>query len=130
MLLSCVSRNPPNRIATGVHKLWSVRKPLIVVTARKRSPVSEGLSTVLKDELKIEKERYRTPDAVLEGPPSGYELEDRPNSNVLLLTRTFGAEEIFVEVDLDSQVSAPRSQSRQLSTCLSISNRWSIICKL
>lgn len=77
-----------------------------VVNARKRSPVSEGLSTVLKDELKIEKERYRTPDAVLEGPPSGYELEDRPNSNTLLLSRSLGSEEIFVEVDLDSQVSA------------------------
>jgi hypothetical protein len=58
---------------------------------------------VLKDELKIEKERYRTPDAVLEGPPGGFELEDRPHSNVLLLSRSHGSEEIYVEIDLDAQ---------------------------
>jgi hypothetical protein len=58
---------------------------------------------VLKDELKIEKERYRTPDAVLEGPPGGFELEDRPHSNVLLLSRSHGSEDIFIEVDLDAQ---------------------------
>jgi hypothetical protein len=58
---------------------------------------------VLKDELKIEKERYRTPEAVLEGPPGGFELEDRPHSNVLLLSRSHGSEEIYVEVDLDAQ---------------------------
>jgi hypothetical protein len=76
---------------------------MVVVKARKRTPVMEGLCTVLKDELKVEKERYRTPDAVLEGPPTGYELEDRPQSNVLLLTRAYGDEEIYVEVDLDHQ---------------------------
>jgi len=78
-------------------------KLMVVVKARKRTPVMEGLCTVLKDELKVEKERYRTPDAVLEGPPTGYELEDRPQSNVLLLTRAYGDEEIYVEVDLDHQ---------------------------
>ncbi|KAF6266713.1 mitochondrial glycoprotein [Scenedesmus sp. NREL 46B-D3] len=75
----------------------------LVVQAKKRSPVSEGLQLVLKDELKVEKERYRTPDAVLEGPPGGFELEDRPHSNVLLLSRSHGSEEIYVEVDLDAQ---------------------------
>lgn len=58
---------------------------------------------MLKDELKIEKERYRTPDAVLEGPPNQFELEDRPNSNVLMLSRSYGEEEIYIEVDLDTQ---------------------------
>jgi hypothetical protein len=58
--------------------------------------------TVLKDELKIEKERYRTPDVVLEGPPAGFELIDQPKRN-LLLKRTFGKEEIFVDVDLNEQ---------------------------
>lgn len=72
-------------------------------TSTRQSPVTTGLTTVLKDELKIEKERYRTPEAVLEGPPGGYELEDRPNCTVLLLTRSFGSEEIVVEVDIDSQ---------------------------
>lgn len=71
---------------------------------RKESPVSAGLVSVLRDELKIEKERYRTPEAVLDGPPNGYELEDRPNCTVLLLTRSGpGDEDILVEVDLDAQ---------------------------
>jgi hypothetical protein len=51
-----------------------------VAQARKSSKtalsrVTQGLLTVLKDELKIEKERYRTPESVLEGPPDGFELE-------------------------------------------------------
>eukprot|EP00878_Enallax_costatus_P002422 GHUV01002599.1.p1 GENE.GHUV01002599.1~~GHUV01002599.1.p1 ORF type:complete len:236 (+),score=57.93 GHUV01002599.1:175-882(+) len=94
-LLECKTPSTPT-----LHKL---RRPTTVVLAQKRSPVLEGLSTVLKDELKIEKERYRTPDALLEGPPSGYELDDKPNSNMLLLSRSFGGEEIYVEVELESQ---------------------------
>lgn len=66
--------------------------------AKRPSPVSQGLVNVLKDELKVEKERYRTPEAVEEGPPSGFELQDRPNCTVLLLARSFGDEDIFVEV--------------------------------
>ncbi|KAF8072894.1 hypothetical protein HT031_000554 [Scenedesmus sp. PABB004] len=80
------------------------RRAAPVCGARRRSsPVSEGLALVLEDELKVEKERYRTPDAVLGGPPCGFELEDRPNSNLLLLSRRFGGEEVLVEVDLDAQ---------------------------
>lgn len=60
--------------------------------------MAQGLITVLKDELKVEKERYRTPEAVMDGPPSGFELQDRPNCTVLLLARSFGDEDIFVEV--------------------------------
>lgn len=67
-------------------------------SSKRPSPVSQGLITVLKDELKVEKERYRTPEAVMDGPPSGFELQDRPNSTVLLLARSFGEEDIFVEV--------------------------------
>lgn len=56
------------------------RRSLCVAQARKSSKtalsrVTQGLLTVLKDELKIEKERYRTPESVLEGPPDGFELE-------------------------------------------------------
>lgn len=66
--------------------------------SKRPSPVSQGLLSVLKDELKVEKERYRTPEAVLDGPPNGFELQDRPNSMVLLLARSYGEEDIFVEV--------------------------------
>lgn len=37
----------------------------------------------------VEKERYRTPEEVMEGPPNGFELEDTPNSNSLMLARSF-----------------------------------------
>ena len=74
----------------------------VAVQAKRASPVSDGLVTVLKDELKIEKERYRTPEVVLEGPPAGFELIDQPKRN-LLLRRSFGNEEIYVEVDLNEQ---------------------------
>jgi hypothetical protein len=60
--------------------------------------VSQGLIAVLGDELKVEKERYRTPEAVLDGPPNGFELQDRPNCITLLLARSYGDEDIFVEV--------------------------------
>lgn len=98
------------RTRVRVAGLCAVPSPLqaplraVTVTARRRSsPVTEGLASILRDELKIEKERYRTPEAVLEGPPGGYELEDRPACSVLLLSRSFGDEEVFVEVDLDAQ---------------------------
>jgi hypothetical protein len=52
----------------------------------------------LGDELKVEKERYRTPEAILDGPPNGFELQDRPNCITLLLARSYGDEDIFVEV--------------------------------
>src|SRR5512135_2439420 len=103
-MLSQLSRKLPGCRAPFIYTV-NASAARLVVFARKRSPVSEGLSTVLKDELKIEKERYRTPDAVLDGPPSGYELEDRPNGNVLLLSRSFGGEDVFIEVDLEDQVS-------------------------
>jgi hypothetical protein len=87
--------------------LWSLRTAAAgrsSGSAKKQSPVAAGLVSVLKDELKIEKERYRPPEVVLEGPPGGYELEDRPNCTVLLLSREFGSgEEIVVEVDIDAQ---------------------------
>jgi hypothetical protein len=67
-------------------------------SSKRSSPVSQGLITVLKDELKVEKERYRTPEAVMDGPPNGFELQNRPDSTVLLLARSFGEEDIFVEV--------------------------------
>jgi hypothetical protein len=54
-----------------------------------RGSVADGLVSVLKDELKVEKERYRTPDEVMGGPPSGFELEDAPHSNTILLARRF-----------------------------------------
>uniref|UniRef100_A0A383V4P1 Mitochondrial glycoprotein domain-containing protein n=1 Tax=Tetradesmus obliquus TaxID=3088 RepID=A0A383V4P1_TETOB len=95
---STSSRRHPRPFVTSYS-----RRICVVAQAKKRSPVTEGLQLVLKDELKIEKERYRTPEAVLEGPPGGFELEDRPHSNVLLLSRSHGSEEIYVEVDLDTQ---------------------------
>lgn len=74
---------------------------------RRISPVSKGLISVLEDELKVEKERYRTPSAVLDGPPGGYELQDRPNCTTLLLARSFGEDEdVFVEVDINNQEDA------------------------
>jgi hypothetical protein len=79
------------------------RSPVAAAAKKRSSPVATGLVSVLQDELKIEKERYRTPEAVLEGPPGGYELEDRPNCTVLLLTRSFDAEDVVVEVDIDAQ---------------------------
>lgn len=110
-LLDCKT---PSIYPLHISRPWST-----VVYARKRSPVSEGLSTVLKDELKVEKERYRTPDAVLDGPPSAYELEDRPNSNVLLLSRSFGGEEVIVEIDLDNQVGeTPPTAAHRAGTAL------------
>eukprot|EP00877_Chromochloris_zofingiensis_P000216 jgi/Chrzof1/10195/Cz04g32090.t1 len=86
------------------------RGAALLVHARKTSSsssVSDGLVTVLKDEFKIEKERYRQPPEVMEGPPGPFQLDDQPNSSVVTLARTFSngdsEEEIFVEVDLDEQ---------------------------
>ena len=56
------------------------------------SSVSDGLISVLRDELKVEKERYRTPEEVLAGPPNGFELDDAPHSNSITLSRSFGGE--------------------------------------
>lgn len=60
-------------------------------TPRRRSQgsVADGLISVLKDELKVEKERYRTPEEVMAGPPNGFELEDTPHSNNITLARSF-----------------------------------------
>ena len=68
------------------------------------SSQSDGLSQVLKDELKIEKERYRQSEEVAAGPPEPWELIDQPNTNALILQRTYhGDEEVVLEVDLDEQ---------------------------
>jgi len=68
------------------------RRPLPGPPAARRGSqgsVSDGLINVLRDELKVEKERYRTPEEVMAGPPNGFELEDTPNSNSITLTRSF-----------------------------------------
>jgi hypothetical protein len=75
-----------------------------------RSPVSSGLVRVIRDELKIERERYRQSDALMGGPPAPWDLDDRPGSNALALARLFGPggrEEVLVEVDLDAQLDDP-----------------------
>jgi len=74
----------------------------VAAGSKRLSPVSQGLSTVLKDELKVEKERYRQPSAVVDGPPGGYELQDLPNCTTLLLARSYREDEdILVEVDIN-----------------------------
>jgi hypothetical protein len=74
------------------------------------SPVSSGLVRVIRDELKIERERYRQSESLMGGPPEPWELDDRPGSNALALARLFGPggrEEVLVEVDLDAQLDDP-----------------------
>jgi complement component 1 Q subcomponent-binding protein, mitochondrial len=74
------------------------------------SPVSSGLVRVIRDELKIERERYRQSEALMGGPPAPWDLDDRPGSNALALARLFGPggrEEVLVEVDLDAQLDDP-----------------------
>ncbi|GBF94049.1 hypothetical protein Rsub_07317 [Raphidocelis subcapitata] len=88
------------------------RRRAAAAAAGKRggSSVSSGLIAVLKDELKVEKERYRTPEEVMAGPPNGFELDDTPHSNSITLARSFRGEDIYVEVDLDEQVAAEDDQ--------------------
>jgi hypothetical protein len=74
------------------------------------SPVSSGLVRVIRDELKIERERYRQSESLMGGPPEPWDLDDRPGSNALALARLFGPggrEEVLVEVDLDAQLDDP-----------------------
>lgn len=89
---------PVFRPAARVHVRTAAR--------RAQGSVSDGLISVLKDELKVEKERYRTPEEVMAGPPTGFELEDTPHSNNITLTRNFNGEDVFVEIDLDEQMAA------------------------
>jgi hypothetical protein len=78
---SCIHRSSSSLLPQQRYRSQP-RRSLCVAQAKKGSKkalssVTQGLLTVLKDELKIEKERYRTPESVLEGPPDGFELEVR-----------------------------------------------------
>lgn len=65
----------------------------------KESPsIQEFLATVLKDELKIEKERYRQSDDLMDGPPKPWKVEDRPFTNMITLARTFKNEDMLVSM--------------------------------
>lgn len=68
-----------------------------------RSSVSSSLISVLKDELKIEKESYRISEELKNGPPAPWEFEDCEGKNVFGLKRTFKNEEILIRVDIDDQ---------------------------
>lgn len=65
--------------------------------------VSSSLISVLKDELKIEKEKYRGSAALEEGPPSSWELVSDEGTTVISLTREEGKEQLIVQVVLDEQ---------------------------
>lgn len=58
--------------------------------------IDQFLATVLRDELKIEKERYRQSDELMEGPPEPWTVDDKPNTNMITLARTYNDEEIVV----------------------------------
>lgn len=57
-----------------------------------QSAVSSSLVSVLKDELKYERENYRKDEALLQdGPPSGFELENTPGRKAFYLLKVSDA---------------------------------------
>lgn len=67
------------------------------------SSVSNSLISVLKDELKYERESYRKDEALLEDPPNEFELYDPPGKNCFFLHKKYKNEGITIEVDIDAQ---------------------------
>lgn len=94
---------PPCRLAVFRPAFCSSRRQRCAQLHAKRDKraeeppsIQEFLGTVLKDELKIEKERYRQSEELMDGPPKPWKVEDRPFTNVITLARTFKGEEILV----------------------------------
>ncbi|KAG1671799.1 hypothetical protein FOA52_000176 [Chlamydomonas sp. UWO 241] len=67
------------------------------------SAVSKSLISVLKDELKYEREYYRRDEALASPPPNGFQIDNPPGKNAFYLLKEFNGEAIVVEVDLDNQ---------------------------
>ncbi|MEW5315650.1 MAG: hypothetical protein WDW38_007063 [Sanguina aurantia] len=70
---------------------------------KNQSAVSSSLVSVLKDELKYERESYRREEVLLEGPPCEYGMLDRPGRNTFFLGKEHKGELIQVKVDLENQ---------------------------
>ncbi|GAX82239.1 hypothetical protein CEUSTIGMA_g9667.t1 [Chlamydomonas eustigma] len=69
------------------------------------STVTGSLISVLKDEIKYEREYYRKPEELLEAPPNDFEIDNPPGKNSFYLLKEHSKESIEIEVDLDNQPS-------------------------
>jgi len=61
------------------------------------------LISVLKDELKYERDYYRREESLLAGPPNDFDLDDPEGKNAFYLLKEYKNEAIVIEVDLDNQ---------------------------
>eukprot|EP00955_Chlamydomonas_euryale_P028268 297846-Chlamydomonas_euryale.AAC.13 len=53
------------------------------------SAVSKSLISVLKDELKYERENYRPDETLVPGPPNDFELDNPPGKNAFYLLKVW-----------------------------------------
>lgn len=67
------------------------------------STVTKSLLSVLRDELKYAKDRYRRDADGVAEPPEAWQLDDTEGKNVLLLSRNYEDEEIIIRLALDGQ---------------------------
>jgi hypothetical protein len=89
---ACPARASP-RVST--HRARCQRTRLAAKKGKEAS-IDEFLGTVLRDEVKIEKERYRQSEELMDGPPKPWKVDDRPMTNVITLARTHKEEELLV----------------------------------
>ncbi|PNW77682.1 hypothetical protein CHLRE_10g447100v5 [Chlamydomonas reinhardtii] len=70
------------------------------------APTFNGsLSSLLREEVDYERKNYERPAQISGGPPAPFKLTEAPGDTLLTLTRTFGAEEINVDLHVNSQPS-------------------------
>lgn len=46
-----------------------------------------SLISVLRDEMKVERDFYRRDESLLDGPPNGFEIDDTPGKNSFFLLK-------------------------------------------
>lgn len=112
-----VSRTHHRYINIRSSALHCPPRPVVLVPLRKRTTatctgsaqtaVSSSLISVLKDELKYERENYRKDETLLvEPPPNGFEIENTAGRKAFYLLKAHKNEVISIEVDLDAQPGA------------------------
>ncbi len=73
------------------------------------SALHSNLSSLLKEELKYEKENYTRPEQVSGGPPAPFKLTESPGDTLITLSRSHNGEEINIDLHVNNQPSTPFS---------------------
>lgn len=85
-----------------VPSLHSLTKLLAFSTEQR---TAEGLTSILLEELKHEREVYVKPEAVARGPPAPFTLRENAGDTMLTLSRAYGAETVNVDLHVNNQPS-------------------------